>query len=249
MLHVLLNGCCGHMGKIVAELLTERGDMDLIGVDSMPGDITLPFPMFRSFDEVDRDSDVIIDFSHHSVVLSLLDYAGRTTTPAVICSTGLDEAIHARMADVAKTIPLLHSGNMSLGINLLLKLVRNAAAALAEGFDIEIVERHHRRKLDSPSGTAYMIANAINEALHKSKRVVFGRHGTDAKRQPEEIGIHAVRGGTIVGEHSVMFAGTDEVIEITHKAASRKVFAVGAIKAALFLVNQKPGLYSMDDVL
>ncbi len=249
MLNVLLCGCYGHMGEIVTDLLTEREDMTLIGVDPMPGEGKIPFPIFTSFDQVNIDSDVIIDFSHHSLILPLLDYAERTKTPAVICSTGLDGTIHARMDEVAKTVPLLHSGNMSVGINLLLKLVQKAAATLADHFDIELIERHHHRKLDSPSGTAYMIADAINEELNNSKSYVFGRHGKDIQRKPEEIGIHSVRGGTIVGEHAVIFAGTDEIIEISHKAYSRRIFAVGAIKAARFLVEQQPGLYSMDDVL
>ena len=249
MLNVLLCGCYGHMGKIVTDLLCERADITLIGVDGMPPQGVPKFPIFKTFDEVNIDSDVIIDFSHHSLMLPLLDYAERSKTPAVICTTGLEDTIHARMDEVAKTVPILHSGNMSVGINLLLKLVKKAAAVLVDNFDIELVERHHNRKLDSPSGTAYMIADAINEELNNSKHYTFGREGKDTKRKPEEIGIHSVRGGTIVGEHSVIFAGTDEVIEINHKAYSRKLFAVGAIKAARFLVNQKPGLYSMDDVL
>lgn len=249
MLNVLLCGCYGHMGRMVTELLKERDDMTLIGVDSMPGQGTPQFPIFTSFDDVNIDCDVIIDFSHHSMVMPLLNYAEQTKTPAVICTTGLDEDMYARMKEVAETVPILRSGNMSVGINLLLKLVKQAAAALHENFDIEIIEKHHNRKLDSPSGTALMIANAINEELDNSKTYIHGRHGKDALRKKEEIGIHAVRGGTLVGEHSVIFAGTDETIEISHRADSRRIFGVGAIKAARFLVNQKPGLYSMDDVL
>ncbi|MCP4397123.1 MAG: 4-hydroxy-tetrahydrodipicolinate reductase [bacterium] len=249
MLNVLLCGCYGHMGKIVTELLYERGDITLIGVDSMPPQGIPQFPIFTSFDEINIDSDVIIDFSHHSLMQPLLDYAERSKTPTVLCTTGLNDETHARINEVAKTVPILHSGNMSVGINLLLKLVQKAAAALEDNFDIELVERHHKRKLDAPSGTAYMIANAINEELNNSKRYVFGREGKDTKRKPNEIGIHSVRGGTIVGEHTVIFAGTDEIIEINHKAYSRKIFAVGAIKAARFLVNQEPGIYSMDDML
>ncbi|PID56324.1 4-hydroxy-tetrahydrodipicolinate reductase [candidate division KSB3 bacterium] len=249
MLNVLLCGCYGHMGKIVTEILYERADITLIGVDGMPSQGVANFPIFTSFDDVNIASDVIIDFSHHTLILSLLDYAERSKTPAVICTTGLDEEIHARMKDVAESVPILHSGNMSVGVNLLLKLVRQAAAVLTDNFDIELIERHHNRKLDAPSGTAYMIADAINEELNSSKYYTFGRKGKDTKRKAEEIAIHSVRGGTIVGEHSVIFAGTDEVIEISHKAYSRRLFAVGAVKAARFLVKQEPGLYSMDDVL
>ncbi len=249
MLHILLCGCFGKMGKMVTELLHERHDITLIGLDKVNQERALQFPVFHSFDEMNIDSDVIIDFSHHSMAFPVLEYVERTKTPAVLCTTGLDETVHARMREVANSVPILHSGNMSVGINLLLKLVKLAASALAENFDIELVERHHNRKVDSPSGTAFMIANAINEALNNSKTFVHGRHGLDTPRKKEEIGIHAVRGGTIVGEHSVIFAGTDEVIEINHRSNSRRIFGMGAVKAAEFLVKQPPGLYSMNDVL
>ena len=249
MLNILLCGCFGKMGQIVTEMLHERSDLTLIGVDVMPPKHQPDFPVFQSFDAINIKSDVIIDFSHHSQLMPLLDYAERTKTPAVICTTGLDETILARIREVSQSVALLHSGNMSLGINLLLKLVQKAASILSETFDVEIVERHHNKKLDSPSGTAYMLANAINEELNNSKTLTFGRYSKDTLRQKEEIGIHAVRGGTIVGEHSVIFAGVDEVVEINHRATSRRIFGTGAIKAAEFLVHQQPGLYSMDDVL
>ena len=249
MLNILLCGCFGKMGKMVTELLHERSDITLIGVDAIIPKGESEFPIFRAFDEINIKSDVIIDFSHHSQTPPLLDYIERTNTPAVLCTTGLDDEILARMLDISKRVPLLHSGNMSLGINLLLKLVKQAAAVLGETFDIEIVERHHNKKLDSPSGTAFMLAKAMNETLDNSKTLTYGRFGKDALRKKEEIGIHAVRGGTIVGEHSVIFAGVDEVIEINHRATSRRIFAAGAIKAAQFLVTQQPGMYSMDDVL
>ena len=249
MLHILLCGCYGKMGKMVTELVTERSDMTLVGIDPMPAKEEPFFPVFQSFDQINIHSDVIIDFSHHSMLMPLLDYVERTKIPVVICTTGLDDQIHARMEAVAKIAPILHSGNMSLGIHLLLKLVKKAATMLHEAFDIEIVERYHNRKGDSPSGTAYMIANAINDEFENKKTFVYGRHGKDTLRDKDEIGIHSVRGGSIVGEHSVIFAGTDELIEINHRANSRRIFAVGAIKAAQFLIEQPPGMYSIDDVL
>jgi 4-hydroxy-tetrahydrodipicolinate reductase len=238
------------MGKIMLELVAERTDMSIVaGVDQVTAEEQKKFPVFQSIADVTVKSDVIIDFTHHSLTSALLDYVEKTKTPAVICTTGLDEPLVKRIEAISKTVPILRSGNMSLGINLLLDLVKRAAPVLAENFDIEIIEKHHNRKLDAPSGTAYMLADAINQALGNSKKFIHGREGKEAKRQKNEIGIHAVRGGTIVGEHSVIFAGPDEVIEIHHSAASRKVFGAGAIKAALFLVNQKPGLYTMKDVL
>jgi 4-hydroxy-tetrahydrodipicolinate reductase len=238
------------MGKIIIELVAERNDMSIVvGIDQVLDAEQRKFPVFQSISDVNVKSDVIIDFSHHSLTPVLLDYVEKTKIPAVICTTGLDEPLIKRIEHLSKTVPILRSGNMSLGINLLLDLVKRAASVLGETFDIEIIEQHHNRKVDAPSGTAYMIAEAINQELGNSKTFIFGRKGKDTKRQKDEIGIHAIRGGTIVGEHSVIFAGPDEVIEIHHRAASRKVFGAGALKAALFLVNQKPGLYTMKDVL
>ncbi len=250
MIKVLLCGCCGKMGKIIMELVAERDDMSIAaGVDQVLLEDWKKFPVFQSLADVDIECDVIIDFSHHSLAPVLLDYIERTRIPAVICTTGLDEPLIKRIEELSKTVPILRSGNMSLGINLLLDLVKKAASVLHETFDIEIVEKHHNRKVDATSGTAYMIAEAMNKELGSSKTFIHGRHGRETKRQKEEIGIHAIRGGTIVGEHSVIFAGIDEVIEIRHSAASRKVFGAGALKAAQFLINQKPGLYTMTDVL
>ncbi len=249
MIKVLLCGCHGRMGKNIAELLSERDDMRIFaGVDQVQFEEPNKFPVFQSISDVDVTCDVIIDFSHYSLVPALLEYIERTKTPAVICTTGLDGDVVARIEEVSETVPILRAGNMSLGINLLLDLIQKAAGVL-QGFDIEIIEKHHNRKVDAPSGTALMLANTINSALENRKTFVHGRHGKDAKRQNNEIGIHAVRGGTIVGEHSIIFAGVDEVIEIRHSVASRKVFGIGAIKAAQFLAGKAPGLYTMKDVL
>jgi 4-hydroxy-tetrahydrodipicolinate reductase len=250
MINVLLTGCNGRMGDMITELVAEREGMTIVvGVDQVSAKIPKNYPVFSAIDKVNVTCDVIIDFSHYTLVSDVLDYVEKTKIPAVICTTGLDDALIARIQDVAARVPLLRSGNMSLGINLLIDLVKKAASVLYETFDIEVIEKHHNRKLDAPSGTALMIANAMNDELNNSKTFVHGRHGKEAKRQPHEIGIHAVRGGTIVGEHSVIFAGPDEMIEIRHTAASRKVFGNGAIQAAQFLVGKAPGLYTMDDVL
>lgn len=250
MIKVLLCGCSGEMGKIITELIAKRDDMSIAaGVDQVLLEDWKIFPVFQSIAEVNVESDVIIDFSHHNLTPALLDYIEKTKMPAVICTTGLDESLIKRIGEISKTVPILRSANMSLGINLLIDLVKKAASVLHENFDIEIIEKHHNRKVDAPSGTAYMIAEAINKELGNSKTFTHGRHGRETKRQKEEIGIHAIRGGTIVGEHSVIFAGIDEVIEIRHSSASRKVFGAGALKAAQFLVNKEPGFYTMDDVL
>lgn len=250
MVNILLTGCNGRMGEMITELMAEREGMTIAaGIDQQEAVTPKAYPVFATFADVNVGCDVVIDFSHYSVIPSLLDYVEQRNVPAVICTTGLDDEVLDRIRDVATRVPLVRSGNMSLGINLLIDLVKKAVTVLHETFDIEVIEKHHNRKLDAPSGTALMIADAMNAAVQNSKTYVHGRHGKEAKRQPNEIGIHAVRGGTIVGEHAVLFAGPDETIEIRHAAASRKVFGNGAIQAAQFLVGQAPGLYTMNDVL
>lgn len=248
MLNIILTGTGGAMGKVLVELIGDAQDMQIsAGIDRTVHD-NYDFKQFTAFnDEV--QGDVIIDFSHFSAVPAILDYCEKTGTPAVICTTGLTEEILSRINKVSKRVPIFRSGNMSLGINLLLDLVKKAASVLQGSFDMEIIEKHHNKKVDAPSGTAKMIAEAISEALAESPRYVYGRSGNNAKREPGEIGIHAVRGGSIVGEHDVIFAGVDEIIEIKHTAASKTVFAQGALEAARFMKNQEPGLYNMSDIL
>ena len=248
MLNIILTGSSGAMGKCLVEMIEESSDMQIsAGVDRSIND-QYSFPQFTSFtDEV--KGDVIIDFSHFSVVPALLDFSEKSGIPAVICTTGLTEDIITRIDDVSKKTALFRSGNMSLGINLLIDLVKKAASVLQGSFDMEIIEKHHNKKVDAPSGTAKMIANAMKEAVESDPRFVYGRAGNEAKREQNEIGIHAVRGGTIVGEHDVIFAGIDEVIEIKHTAASKKVFAQGALEAARFMAGRTPGLYDMNDIL
>jgi len=207
------------------------------------------YPVFKSLDKLTKKVDTIIDFSNPEALEKILDFAVDTKVPTVIATTGLS-AIHEKMLnDASSKIPVFYSANMSLGINLLINLAKKAAKLLEGNFDIEILEKHHNQKLDAPSGTALAIADSVNDALDEKCEYVYDRHSRRKKRARNEIGISAIRGGTIVGEHSVIFAGCDEVIEISHSAMSRDIFALGAIKAALFLKGRKPGLYSMNDLL
>lgn len=248
MINIILSGFNGAMGKNLVEIISSSEGMQVSsGVDKSSNQ-SLDFPQFENFNCEGIVGDVIIDFSHFSLVPALLDFCERTKTPAVICTTGLDDETNNRIKELSKSVPLFLSGNMSLGINLMIDLIKKASEILSYDFDVEVIEKHHNKKVDSPSGTALMLANAIKETA-PSKYFVHGRHGNETLRNREEIGVHAVRGGTIVGEHQVIFAGTDEVIEIHHKATSKKVFAKGAIKAAIFLKDQKPGLYDMNSVI
>lgn len=249
MIKVILCGYNGAMGKHLIEQIEASPQLEICaGVDRTFND-RLTFPQFESFERLNVLGDVIVDFSHHSVVPSLVTFAATNQIPAVICTTGLSPETKEQIKAASASVAIFQSGNMSLGINLLIHLAKKAAEVLGDDYDIEIIEKHHHRKLDAPSGTALMIADAVNEVFDSGKSYQYGRHGTDAKRKPEEIGIHAVRGGNIVGDHEVIFAGLEEIVEISHKASSRGVFAKGALRAAEFLVSQKPGVYNMNDLL
>jgi len=248
-MNLIIHGINGNMGKFVLDIANQNDDITIVaGIDANQNQAHT-FPMFETIGACDIKADMIIDFSHYSLMPALLDYIETSKTPAVICTTGLDEGLQQRIEDLSQQVPLFLSGNMSLGINLLINLVKKAAAVLNDNFDIEIIEKHHNKKVDSPSGTAYMIAEEINRELDNSMDYVYGRYGNETKREKKEIGIHGVRGGTIVGEHDVIFAGPDEIIEIKHSARSKRVFAEGAVSAAKFLVNQSPGLYNMNHIL
>lgn len=235
------------MGRAVIAALSEK-DRILAGLDTNPG-ISSPFPIFTHPDDVAGRADVIVDFSHHSALQGLLAYAVRNATPIVVCTTGHTEDELAAMREAATKVPIFFSGNMSLGINLLAALCRRAARTLGLDFDVEIIEKHHNQKLDAPSGTALMLANAVAEADNTPHPFVYDRTMRREARPRGEIGIHSLRGGSIVGEHEVIFAGKNEVISLSHSAASREVFAVGALRAAAFLIGKAPGLYNMDDLL
>ncbi|HML38131.1 MAG TPA: 4-hydroxy-tetrahydrodipicolinate reductase [Bacillota bacterium] len=249
MLKVILHGCNGKMGKTLQKIISQESDMSVIaGIDPNMGDDPLPFKLYVSPLDCETKADVVIDFSRHDAVEDLLTYCVKAKVPVVIATTGLDDG-ELELIWKAEEIPVFHSANMSLGINVLSKMLKNAVPILEEDFNIEIVEKHHSKKIDSPSGTALLLADVINEAASQKKEYVFGRHSKNDQCKITEMGIHSVRGGTIPGEHTVIFAGPDEVIELTHTAYSKEVFARGAIKAAKFIVDKSSGLYSMEDML
>ena len=249
MVEVILHGCNGRMGQMLSELISKDEEMTVVAGIEPSGEAKNDYPVYKSFDELKETADVIIDFSTASAIDSLLDYCEKTHTPLVLCSTGLSEAQLDRVERLAKVSAVLVSANMSLGINVLLKLLKNVTKTLyGNGFDIEIVEKHHNQKLDAPSGTALALADVMKEELDDIS-YNLDRSKVRKKRERNEIGISAVRGGTIVGEHEVIFAGTDEVIEIKHTAYSRAIFAKGAMSAAKFLKGKSAGKYSMSDVI
>ena len=249
MVEVILHGCNGRMGQMLSELISKDEEMTVVAGIEPSGEAKNDYPVYKSFDELKETADVIIDFSTASAIDGLLDYCEKTHTPLVLCSTGLSEAQLGRVERLAKVSAVLVSANMSLGINVLLKLLKNVTKTLYEnGFDIEIVEKHHNQKLDAPSGTALALADVMKDELDDIS-YNLDRSKVRKKRERNEIGISAVRGGTIVGEHEVIFAGTDEVIEIKHTAYSRAIFAKGAMSAAKFLKGKSAGKYNMSDVI
>jgi len=251
MIKIILNGCNGRMGQAVSKIAATDADVTIVaGVDKFPGTAAHSFPIFASFAELKNiEANVIIDFSRPEALQSMLEYAVKQHIPVVIATTGIDEDNKEIIKNASQNIPIFMATNMSIGISVLTELAQRAAYILGNTFDIEIIEKHHNQKEDAPSGTALSIANAINDVLSNSKHYVYGRHGCKAKRTADEIGIHAIRGGTIAGEHSIMFAGHDEVLELNHTAQSRDIFAVGALNAAKFILHKPVGLYSMDDMI
>ena len=248
MIKILLSGAHGRMGKaVLAATESTSGRLEVIsGVDIADGNST--FPVYHDINLTVEKPDVIIDFSHHTSLPSIMEYAVKHNIPAVIATTGHTDEESAIMKKSAEHIPVFFSRNMSLGVNLLIALCKKASEILGEDFDIEIIEKHHHNKLDAPSGTALMIADAISETRSESE-YIYDRHSVHKKRETKEIGIHAVRGGSIIGEHEVIFAGKDELITLSHSAASRELFATGALKAAEFIVGKSAGMYCMDDLL
>lgn len=243
-------GCNGAMGKVITSLAAEQEDVEIVaGIDLQAGSAGA-YPVFSCLEQCDREADVIVDFSSAKAADSLLDYCAREKMPLVLCTTGLSKQQEEKVQRAAQMTAILRSANMSLGINTLLKLVQEGARVLAgAGFDVEIVEKHHNQKLDAPSGTALALAESVNEAMGRTYHYQYDRTGSRAKRDPKEIGIQSVRGGSIVGEHDVIFAGKDEVVTISHTAYSKAIFAKGALEAARFLAGKEPGLYTMADVV
>lgn len=250
MVKILMHGCNGKMGRMITEIVKNEEDTVIAaGVDKFTG-IPNDYPVFEKIAQCDVDVDVVIDFSNAGAVDELLDYCVKKSLPVVLCTTGLSDEQLKKVDECSEKIAVLKSANMSMGINLLLKLLKDAAKVLAPaGYDIELVEKHHNQKLDAPSGTALALADSINEAMGNEYEYVYDRSQVRKKRDAKEIGISAVRAGTIVGEHEVIFAGTDEVIEFKHTAYSRSVFAKGAVEAGKFLAGQPAGMYDMGDVI
>ena len=250
MVKILMHGCNGKMGRMITEIVKNEEDAVIAaGVDKFTG-IPNDSPVFEEIAQCDVDVDVVIDFSNAGAVDELLDYCVKKSLPVVLCTTGLSDEQLKKVDECSEKIAVLKSANMSMGINLLLKLLKDAAKVLAPaGYDIELVEKHHNQKLDAPSGTALALADSINEAMGNEYEYVYDRSQVRKKRDAKEIGISAVRAGTIVGEHEVIFAGTDEVIEFKHTAYSRSVFAKGAVEAGKFLAGQPAGMYDMGDVI
>ena len=247
-MNIIISGALGAMGRVVAANAPAQGITVVAGVDRFASD-ELSYPVYESFAKCPVKADAIIDFSHPSNLPNLLAYVEQTGTPAVIATTGMSDDDIAAIKKTSEKVPLFFTFNMSLGVNLLCELAKHAASILGSGFDIEIIEKHHNRKIDAPSGTAIMLANSIKESLDYDAELVYDRHSVRERRKPTEIGMHAIRGGTIVGEHDVMFCGTDEVITLSHSAGSRAVFATGALKASQFIVGKPAGLYDMKSMI
>lgn len=250
MVRAIMHGCNGKMGRVITGLIREDEDITIVaGVDTYTGAAN-DYPVYDNIEKCKEEADVVIDFSNAAAVDHLLDHCAAKNLPVVLCTTGLSAEQLRKVEETAEKTAVLKSANMSLGINLLLKLLQNAAKVLGPaGFDIELVERHHNQKVDAPSGTALALADSVNEALDHQYTYVYDRSQVRQKRGEKEIGISAVRGGTIVGDHEVIFAGTDEVIEFKHTAYSKAVFGKGAVEAAKFLAGKKAGKYDMSDVI
>ena len=250
MLKIIISGCNGHMGQVISGIVEKDPDAEIVAGIDIADQGKNSYPVFTDIDACQVEADAIIDFSSAKATDKLLEYSAARQIPVVLCSTGLSQEQLAKVEETSRKVAVLKSANMSLGINTLLKLVQDAAKVLAAaGFDMEIVEKHHRLKLDAPSGTALALADSINEAMDNQYHYVYDRSQKREKRDDKEIGISAVRGGTIVGEHEIIFAGQDEVIEFKHTAYSKAIFGKGAVEAAKFLAGKPAGRYDMSDVI
>lgn len=250
MVKIIMHGCNGHMGQVISDIVEKDPDAEIVAGIDIADQGKNSYPVFTDIDACQVEADAIIDFSSAKATDKLLEYSAARQIPVVLCSTGLSQEQLAKVEETSRKVAVLKSANMSLGINTLLKLVQDAARVLAAaGFDMEIVEKHHRLKLDAPSGTALALVDSINEAMDNQYHYVYDRSQKREKRDDKEIGISAVRGGTIVGEHEIIFAGQDEVIEFKHTAYSKAIFGKGAVEAAKFLAGKPAGRYDMSDVI
>ncbi len=250
MTRVILCGCLGAMGRMITSLAADDAAVEIVAGVDIRADRDVKYPIFDTIGDCDIEADAVIDFSRPELLADILNYCEERQIAAVLCTTGYDEDQVADIEDAAKRVPILRSANMSLGINVLMQLLQKATKVFgSEGFDIEIVEKHHNQKVDAPSGTALALADAVNEAAGDAYHYVYDRSDKREKRDAKEIGISAVRGGTIVGDHDVIFAGSDEVITFSHRAYSKAVFGKGALSAAKFMKGKEPGRYDMSDVI
>lgn len=250
MTRIIMCGCNGAMGQTISRLVEEDSEAQIVAGVDIKTQSQNGYPVFQSIDKCNVEADAVIDFSSPKATDALLEYCVAKKLPVVLCTTGLSDEQLKNVSEASKSVAVLKSANMSLGVNVLLKLVQEAAKVLAgSGFDVEIVEKHHNKKVDAPSGTALALADSINEAMDNQYEYVFDRSGRRQAREKKELGISAVRGGSIVGEHEIIFAGTDEVIEFKHTAYSKAIFAKGSIQAAKFLKGKEAGLYDMSHVI
>ena len=248
MTDIILCGCNGNMGKVISNIAKDFDINIVCGIDLVT-DRNFDYPVYDSYDKIKEIPCCVVDFSHPKVFDNTIAFCEKNNVPCVLCTTGLSEEQKSKVYDLGQKIPVFYSANMSLGVNLIIELAKKATEILEESFDIEILEKHHNQKLDSPSGTALMIADAIKESRKNETEYVYTRHDIRKKREKKEIGISAIRGGTIVGEHDIIFAGKDEIVTISHSARSKEIFAVGALKASKFLKGKAPGLYNMGDLI
>ncbi len=248
MTRIILSGCCGKMGRNVINSVNQRKDCEIVAGIDIVEDSNIGFPIFQNYNEVEVKADVIIDFSNPALLTSMLEYAVKSNTAVVLATTGLSDNQIKEVEDASKVIPVFFSYNMSLGVSLLCELSKTAAKILGDEFDVEIIEAHHNQKIDAPSGTAIMLANAVKEEMPDAY-FEYDRHSKREKRHTNEIGIHSIRGGTIVGEHQVIFAGNDEIVTLSHSARSKAIFSQGAVNAAVFLSDKESGIYNMSDLV
>ena len=249
MTRIILTGCCGKMGHVIQSIVSSRNDCEIVAGVDVYDSKDCDFPVYSSINEIEQEADAVIDFSNPSLLDSILEYGKSTNTSLVIATTGYDDCQKKQIELASKECAIFFTYNYSMGVNLLASLAKKAVEVLGDGFDIEIIEKHHNQKIDAPSGTALMLADAINEEVDNRMKYEYDRHSKREKRTKNEIGIHAVRGGTIVGEHEIIFAGRDEIITLSHSARSKEIFAVGAVNAAVFMTGKECGMYDMSQLI
>ncbi|WP_040212015.1 4-hydroxy-tetrahydrodipicolinate reductase [Clostridium polynesiense] len=248
MTNIILNGCSGKMGQTISSVIEKFQDLKIVAGIDKNTESKFGYPVFQDVSEINFDYDVLLDFSRPDALNSLIEFSKKKSKPLILCTTGYNDD-HLKIIEESSTeIPIFRSANMSLGVNIVSQILKAISPVLYEDFDIEIIEKHHNQKVDAPSGTALLLADAIRSSIPKETNLVKGRSGI-SKRKPLDIGIHAIRGGNIVGDHETIFAGSGEIIEITHKAMSREVFALGALKSCRFMKDKAPGLYDMNDMI